>query len=92
MPVEPHGDPLNPKTAVQTTKYPKRTKNERLTGGTLRTGPVGASVMQNVRQFVYFGYFVVPAALSLGRIRGGGRGEAGSQKPPKATQSHTKAI
>ena len=90
--MEPPGGPLSQRTAAQTTKYTEHTKNERFTKRTVLTHPVGTSVAPNLRQFVYFGYFVVPTAFSPGQTLGGERGEAGSQKPPKATQSHTKAI
>jgi hypothetical protein len=46
------------------TKYTKHAKNEGLTRGTPLNGPVGASVARNLCQFVYFGSFVIPTALS----------------------------
>ena len=57
-----------PKTAVQTTKSTKHTKQERLTKGTLLARPVSTLVAPDLGHFVSFLYFVVPTALP--RIRG----------------------
>ena len=54
----------DPKTAVQTTKHTKHTKNEALTKRTLLPQPAGTSVGRNLRQFGYFESFVVPTELS----------------------------
>jgi hypothetical protein len=75
------GDPLNPRTAGQTTKYTKHRKNERLTKKTLLNALVGTSVVPNVREFGYFGYFVVLTA-HLGNAES--RGKAGAKRKQKA--------
>jgi hypothetical protein len=79
--VEAHGHTLNPNTAGRTTKYTKHTKDERLTGGTLLNGLVGTSVVPNVREFGYFGYFVVLTA-HLGNAES--RGKAVAKRKQRA--------
>jgi hypothetical protein len=81
-----------PNTAVQTTKSAEHTENERLTRGTPLNGPVGASVARNLCEFVYFGSFVVPTALSPEPLRRGERGESRLKSPPKLFQGAFKAI
>ena len=70
-----HGNPLAPKTAVQTTKNTKHTKNEALTKRAVLTHPAGASVGRNLRQFGYFESFVAAAARSAARTWPGVRRE-----------------
>jgi len=70
-----HDDPLPPKTAVQTTKYTKHTKNEALTKRAVLTQPAGASDGRNLLQFGHFETFVVAAARSAARTWPGVRRE-----------------
>ena len=65
----------DPKTAVQTTKHTKHTKNEALTKRAVLNQPAGASEGRNLRHFVYFEYFVVAAARSAARTWPGVRRE-----------------
>jgi hypothetical protein len=79
-----------PKTAIQTTKCTKHTKNERLAERTLFTHSAGTSIPQNLCCFVYLGSFVVPTTHS-------GKGRMQKAEGRKAAtlmrhQSHPKAT
>ena len=62
-PVSPDPQRFIQRTAAQTTKYTKHTKEERLTKRTRLTCRVDTWVAPFLRHFVCFVYFVVPSAI-----------------------------
>jgi hypothetical protein len=77
-----------PKTAVQTAKYTKHTKDERLMNRTRLTCRADTLVAPNLPHFVCFVYFVVPSALSgFKHGRGASLRRAPSWAPSRGQES-----